>query len=137
MHRRVINPRHDGTAHVLQSLDAVQGAVRLYRHDLHGGRQLTQAPTGADDGAARTKGGDEVGDAPGRLCEDLWTGRLIVRVWITGIVVLIRIEVAVAASLRKAARHQDGSIGTLQRIGVFDLSPIRAQDVLALLADVA
>src|SRR2546428_7099476 len=92
MHGRVINPRHNGTAHVLQPLDSVQAAVRLHGHNLHPGRQLAQAPAGADDGAARTRPGDDKGDVPGRLRENFWTARSIVADRITRIVAWIGIQ---------------------------------------------
>src|SRR5436309_1170181 len=44
---------------------------------------------------------------------------------------------AATSSAPATAAPEDRPVGSFQRIGVFDLGPVRAEDVLALLADVA
>ena len=64
---------------MFKTLKPMHGTVRLHGDQANGILQFTQTPPGADEGAARSQPGNEMGHLAVRLGEDLRSGRLVMR----------------------------------------------------------
>src|SRR5205807_4868178 len=94
---------------------------------------LVEPPPRAHHRSGRAEPGDEVGDAPVGLLEDLHPRRIVVGLPVRRVVVLIRLEVPLGRGRQHLPGHADGAVAALQRVREHDPGSVRGDDALALL----
>src|SRR2546422_3992644 len=115
--RRVVDARHDGRLHVLQSFEAVKRRIGLHRDQFDFGFEFAQTAPRSDESPARAESGDEVSDAPSGLVEYLDACRFVMGAPVSRVVVLVGVKIFVGIGGHDFAHGQDRAVRTGERIG--------------------
>src|SRR5262249_55896651 len=91
--RRIVDARHDRRLHMLHPFKAVKRGIGLHRDQFHAWLKFSQPSPGPNEGPARAKARDEMGDAPRGLLEYFNARRLVMRSPVGRIVVLIGVKI--------------------------------------------
>ena len=110
---------------MLHALDAVEGSVRLDRHQPDTGIPLTEEPADADEGAGRAQASDQMGDAAAGLFPNLRARRLEVSPPVRLVVVLVQVPKlarfgfdeglgGLLSSVRPLGRRRQDEVGSIR-----------------------
>ncbi len=132
----VVDLRHDCRCHVLQSLKAVEGRVRLHGDALNLRVQLFQSASGPHKSSGGPQGRDKVRHLSFGLLPDFVAGCPVVRAPVFVVRVLICVEIPIRLCRDHLPRLANGPVGPIRRVGPDNLRAIRFEVALSLLGDV-
>ena len=132
----IVDAGDDCGGEVFQPLQTMEGGIGLHGDDANAGVLLLQISGDAGEGAGRAQTSDKMRNLAPGLLKDLWSGCLVMRSPVGGIVVLVGVEVSLGLLAGKISGNADCSIRTFERVGEDQLGAKKTQDFNALWAGV-